>query len=155
MNSHEELRLDEKFSICVQIAEVPSGSSIDNVPSLIVQQLKRKKCIVQVQKGPDRMCLARCLVIASTRVEKGSDSVEYKSIRDNTGTQREAARALLTKLGLVDRKMSIADIPAFAKVHIFYFYFLSLLIKFTRNLLTFEYACLAWITHAVYCSTMP
>ena len=63
------------------------------------------------------MCLARCFVLASTRVEKGVDSDEYVAMRTNRGKQREAAKALLVKLGLADREMSLADIPTFAKVN--------------------------------------
>ena len=63
------------------------------------------------------MCLARCFVLASTRVEKGADSDEYVAVRTNRGKQGKAAEALLVKLGLADWKMTLADIPAFAKVN--------------------------------------
>ena len=81
-----------------------------------MQKLKNQHCIVQVLNGNDNMCLARCFVLAAARVEKGADSEEYEKLRKSWVTQREAAKALLDKIGLPDREMSLTDLPAFVKV---------------------------------------
>ena len=152
MISQEKLSLDEKFSVSVQIAEIPAGSSIENVPDWVLQQLKRQQCIVQVLNGKDKMCLSRCFVLASTRVEKGVESEEYEKMLKNCATQREAAKALLEKLGLPDREMSLADIPTLAKVRMKLINII-LRIKFIRNSQNFAFAFLDWTTHAALFTT--
>ena len=62
------------------------------------------------------MCLARCFVLAAARGEKGVDSEEYEKLRKSSVTQKEAAKALLDKIGLPNREMSLADLPACVKV---------------------------------------
>ena len=81
-----------------------------------MQKLKNQHCIVQVLNGNDNICLARCFVLAAARVEQGPDSEEYEKLLRGYVAQREAAKALLDKIGFPDREMSLSDLPAVVKV---------------------------------------
>ncbi len=114
LNSNEQVRLDQDFSVLVQIYEVPAGACDHDVPDLVKEKLNKFGFIVQVKNTKDKACLARCFVIAEALVKHGRSSQHYRDMVKNGGMQRHAALELLTRLGLPDREMTLEDLPKFA-----------------------------------------
>ena len=122
LNSNESFKIDGKFCVTVQVYEVPSGGCYHSVPDPVKHRLAKLGSIVQVKNTNDFTCLARCFVIADELIKSGRDSEKYRKIVKNGGQQRPAAQALLRKLKLTDREMTLDDLPLFAKVRLFLFF---------------------------------
>ena len=114
LNSQEEVRFDESFSIIVSYATPPAGSALVNVLRPLQNRLSKSTSVVVI-KNKDEICMARAIVVGIARLN--GDRVVYKKMQDTRlELQKRTALQLIQNAGLPVRSYSIADIPAFEAV---------------------------------------
>ena len=116
LQSCETFNLGDGFEVAVDYVEIPNGGCLRDVPTLLRNKLKNKRCIVQI-KNQDDLCMARCLVIGRAHAD-GDKKLYYKLHHDNPRMQTTLAKSLVMKAGLPERRYTLADIPAFEAVSI-------------------------------------
>ena len=124
LQSHEDFRLDDTFSLWVQHAAIPGGtcSTIEsNQNVLLLRKLREKRCVTVV-KNDDEICLARALVIGKALAD--NDKKLYATLRkqkypthytDRT-EQTKRAMSLFGEAGLTVRRFTLADVESFERV---------------------------------------
>ena len=111
LNSQEEVRFDESFSIIVSYATPPAGSALVNVPRPLQNRLSKSTSIFVI-KNKDEICMARAIVVGIAK--SNGDRAAYKKMQDSRkDLQKKTALLLIQNAGLPVRSYSIADIPAF------------------------------------------
>ena len=124
LQSHEDFRLDDTFSLWVQHAAIPGGtcSTIDSKQNaLLLRKLREKRCVTVI-KNDDDICLARALVVVKALADK--DEKLYATLRrqkkptHHTDRTEQTRRALymIKKAGLTVRRFTLADIQYFERV---------------------------------------
>ena len=110
LNSNQNFRLDQTFSIWVQHTNLPAGSCRHEGAALLKDKLTRKSCILQIRNA-DELCLPRAIAVG--KVLADGDSAEYERIYKSQKRQKERALEIVAAAGLDVRKYSIADASAF------------------------------------------
>ena len=114
LQSWQTFDLGAGFEVAVHYTELPGGGCVRDVPKLLFNKLKNKRCIVRV-KNADDICMARALVIGKAYAD-GDKKLYQKLNHDFPTLQTIEAKKLVRGAGLPERKFSIADIPAFETV---------------------------------------
>lgn len=114
----QSVKLDQKFKVFVQVALVAFWSERKNVLKFVQAVLTLKRSIVQVRNENDQMCLAKCFLIASAFRNGGFGSPDYLKATKSRIYMKKEAKKLFVLIGLLDREMSMNNIPKFDEVFI-------------------------------------
>ena len=121
LQSHDEFRLDDTFSLWVQHAAIPSGacSTIESAENRILcQKLQAKRCVISI-RNRDEICLARALVVGRAFADGNKKLLRtmsnIKTLTHFTDRTKQTLQALelIKRADLSIRRYNIADLEAF------------------------------------------